>query len=505
MINDDLGTPAGAGAATPSATVVTTPKEQRRAQASSFLGSAVEYYDFLLYAAAAGLVFPELFFSDLDHGTGVLLSYLTLFTGYISRPVGGLLFGHFGDKFGRKRMLVITLLVMGVISMVIGLMPTAASIGIAAPILLAVLRLVQGLAVGGEWAGAMLMAGEHSGTESKGLGASLAVAGAPFGAVMATLVLALTSGFTGDAFVEWGWRIPFLLSAVVVAVGLYMRTRVSESPEFEAARKRGEVHTGLPLAVLFTSYRRTVVLGSLAVMAPLFVQGLLAVFMVPYVVEGGAVSQEAALYMLTLSNFVHVFTIPLSAWLSDRVGRKRVMVGGAVFSALAIWPMFMLFDSQNAVLITLAFLVGNPLIQASMYGPVGAYLSELFEPTARYSGVSLTYQLGSLLGAGLARLVAQRLVTDSAGTVHLAWYIVGARHQCGSRPALPPGRGPLRADRRGEGGAAGVRPRLTGPLTGRVLLVGAAVRLSSPAWPGCRRSRPRRRPRRCRSRGAAAG
>lgn len=223
-----------------------------------------------------------------------------------------------------------------------------------------------------------------------------------------------------------GWRIPFLLSAVVVAVGLYMRTRVSESPEFEAARKRGEVHTGLPLAVLFTSYRRTVVLGSLAVMAPLFVQGLLAVFMVPYVVEGGAVSRESALYMLTLSNFVHVFTIPLSAWLSDRIGRKPVMIGGAVFSAVAIWPMFLLFDSQNAVLITLAFLVGNPLIQASMYGPVGAYLSELFEPTARYSGVSLTYQLGSLLGAGLAPLVAERLVTASTGTVHLAWYIVGA-------------------------------------------------------------------------------
>ena len=410
----------------PPAIVTTTPAERRRAQSSSFLGSAVEYYDFLLYAAAAGLVFPELFFSGLDHGTGVLLSYLTLFTGYLSRPVGGLLFGHFGDKFGRKNMLIITLLVMGIVSMVIGIMPTASTLGVAAPILLAVLRLVQGLAVGGEWAGAMLMSGEHATTETKGFGASLAMAGAPFGAVMATLILAMTSGLTGDAFLEWGWRIPFLLSAVVVAVGLYMRTRVSESPEFEAARKRGEVHTGLPLGVLFTSYRRTVVLGSLAVMAPLFVQGLLAVFMVPYVVAAGAVSQETALYMLTLSNFVHIFAIPLFAWVSDRLGRKRVMISGAAFSAVAIWPMFMLFDSGNAALVAIAFLVGNPLIQASMFGPVGAYLSELFEPTARYSGVSLTYQVGSLLGAGLAPLVAERLVTDSAGTTHLAWYIVGA-------------------------------------------------------------------------------
>lgn len=420
MINDDLTTPA------PAAIVTTTPAERRRAQSSSFIGSAVEYYDFLLYAAAAGLVFPDLFFSGMDHGTGVLLSYLTLFTGYLSRPIGGLLFGHFGDKIGRKQMLVITLLVMGIVSMVIGLMPTAATLGIAAPILLAVLRLIQGLAVGGEWAGAMLMSGEHSTTGTKGFGASLAMAGAPFGAVMATLVLALTSGFTGDAFTEWGWRIPFLLSAVVVAVGLYMRTRVSESPEFEAARKRGEVHTGLPLAVLFTEYRSTILFGSLAVMAPLFIQGLLAVFMVPFVVDSGAVSRETALYMLTASNFVHIFTIPAFAWLSDRVGRKQVMVAGAAFSAIAIWPMFMLFGSGNSTLIALAFLVGNPLIQASMYGPVGAYLSELFEPTARYSGVSLTYQMGSLLGAGLAPLVAQRLVTDSAGTSQLAWYIVGA-------------------------------------------------------------------------------
>lgn len=387
MINDDLTTPA------PAAIVTTTPAERRRAQSSSFIGSAVEYYDFLLYAAAAGLVFPDLFFSGMDHGTGVLLSYLTLFTGYVSRPIGGLLFGHFGDKLGRKKMLVITLLVMGIVSMVIGL---------------------------------MLMSGEHSTTGTKGFGASLAMAGAPFGAVMATLVLALTSGFTGDAFTEWGWRIPFLLSAVVVAVGLYMRTRVSESPEFEAARKRGEVHTGLPLAVLFTEYRSTILFGSLAVMAPLFIQGLLAVFMVPFVVDSGAVSRETALYMLTASNFVHIFTIPAFAWLSDRVGRKQVMVGGAAFSAIAIWPMFMLFGSDNPTLIALAFLVGNPLIQASMYGPVGAYLSELFEPTARYSGVFLTYQMGSLLGAGLAPLVAQRLVTDSAGTSHLAWYIVGA-------------------------------------------------------------------------------
>ena len=424
MINDDLRSTAPA--APPAALATSTPTERRRAQASSFLGSAVEYYDFLLYAAAAGLVFPELFFTGMDQGVAILLSYLTLFTGYISRPIGGLLFGHFGDKIGRKRMLFITLMVMGLVSISIGLMPTAGSIGIAAPILLALMRLLQGFAVGGEWAGAMLMSMEHSKSESRGIGASIAMAGAPFGAVLATLVLALTSSATGDAFLEWGWRVPFLLSAIVVAVGLYLRTQVSESPEFEAARERGEVHTGLPVAILVTKYRRAVLLGTLGVMAPLFIQSLLAVFMVPYVVEAGVVTRETALYMLTLSNFVHVFTIPFFAWVSDRVGRRRTMVAGAVFSAVAIWPMFALFDSSSPTLVAIAFLVGNPLIQASMFGPVGAYLSEMFEPTARYSGVSATYQLGSLLGAGLAPLVAQELVTADAGTRDLGLYIVAA-------------------------------------------------------------------------------
>lgn len=417
MSTDDLAPPAIA---------ISTPAARRRAQSSSFLGSAVEYYDFLLYAAAAGLVFPDLFFSGMDHKVGVLLSYLTLFTGYLSRPVGGLIFGHFGDKVGRKKMLVITLLVMGLVSMAIGVMPTAATLGVAAPILLAVLRLIQGVAVGGEWAGAMLMSGEHAQVGTKGFGASLSMAGAPFGAVMATLVMAFTSGMTGQAFLTWGWRVPFLLSALVVAIGLYLRVRVSESPEFEAARERGEVHTGLPLGILMRNYRSSVLLGSLAVMAPLFIQSLLAVFMVPYVVDGGAVSRDTALYMLTLSNGIHVFAIPFFAWLSDRLGRKQVMISGAIFSVLAIWPMFALFDSASPVLIAVAFIVGNPLIQASMYGPVGAYLSDLFEPGARYSGVSVTYQLGAVLGAGLAPLVAEQLVSDAAGTTHLAWYIVGA-------------------------------------------------------------------------------
>lgn len=419
--------PPDAAAASPTSTA-----DRRRAVASSFLGQTVEYYDFLLYGAAAGLVFPKLFFTGLNPGLALLLSYLTLFTGYVARPLGGLLFGHFGDKYGRKKMLIITLMMMGIVSFVVGLMPTAATIGVAAPILLAVLRVIQGFAVGGEWAGAMLMSMEHTAEGKRGLGASIAMAGAPFGAVMATLVLGLFAGLPDEQFLAWGWRLPFLFSVVVVILGLFLRRRVSESPDFEAARERGDVHTGLPIATLFTKYPREVILGSFAAAAPLFVQGLLAVFMVPFVVSQGAMDRGTALMWLTLSNFVHIFTIPFFAWLSDRFGRKQVMIAGAALAIVLIWPMFGMFNSGNATLVGLAFLVGNPLIQAAMFGPLGAFLSELFDTGSRYSGVSASYQLGSLLGAGLAPIVGTALVNPSGGIppaqglAHLAWFIMGA-------------------------------------------------------------------------------
>ncbi|WP_051215579.1 MFS transporter [Granulicoccus phenolivorans] len=406
--------------------VTSTPAERRRAIASSFLGSTVEYYDFLLYAAAAGLVFPKLFFQGVEPGVATMLSYLTLFTGYLARPLGGMLFGHFGDKFGRKNMLVITLLMMGLVSIAVGLMPTAQTIGVAAPILLTVLRVIQGFAVGGEWAGAMLMSMEHSKSGSKGLGASISVAGAPFGAVLSTLVLALFSTLPQDQFLSWGWRIPFLLSAVIVIIGLFMRTRVTESPEFEQARREGKLHTGLPIAKLFKEHGGQVFLGSFAVMASLFIQGLLASFMVPHVVATGVATQSETLLMLTASNVLHVFAIPFFAWLSDKFGRKQVMLAGAALCIVLVFPMFALFNSGNFWLVALGFIVGNPLMQASMYGPVGAYLSELFDTGSRYSGVSATYQLGSVLGAGLAPIVGQWLVVPkgSSDTTKLAIYII---------------------------------------------------------------------------------
>lgn len=405
-----------------------SPRDSRRALVSSFLGSTVEYYDFLLYGAAAGLVFPALFFPEtMDPVLGSTLSFIILLAGYVSRPIGGILFGHFGDKFGRKNILVITLMMMGLVSVAIGLMPTYATIGVAAPLILVALRVIQGLAVGGEWAGATLMAAEHVGQNRRGLAASIAVTGGPTGSVLATLVLALFAGLPDDQFLSWGWRVPFLLSAALVIVGLFMRYRVTESPDFAKARAAGEVHTGTPILRVLKKYPASTVYGILAAAGPLFMQALLAVWIVPYVAAQGVVPRQDALYMLTFSSVVHIFAIPFFAWLSDRFGRRPVMLVGGLVSVVLVFPMFALFNSDSYWLVALGFLVGNPIIQASMYGPIGAFLAEKFETQDRYTGVSLTFQLGSVLGAGTAPLMANWLVGlgNGGGTSNIAWYFIG--------------------------------------------------------------------------------
>ncbi|MFZ6040146.1 MFS transporter [Vibrio natriegens] len=392
-------------------------RESRRAVISSYLGSTVEYYDFLLYGSAASLVFPALFFSDLDPGLGIILSFLTLATGYIARPIGGLLFGHFGDKYGRKQILFITLMVMGIVSILIGLLPTYQTIGIAAPIALLLLRILQGLAVGGEWAGATLMAMEHSGKKSKGLGASIAVSGGPSGAVLATLVLGAFSLMPEEQFMSWGWRIPFLLSALLVVIGLYLRHRVTESPDFEQAKAKEAQQSesaSVPIVELFRSSSKEIGLGTLSGIAPLFIQSLLATFALTYAVSIGH-SRSDALLMLTIANTLHIFTIPLMAAISDRYGRRPVMLTGVVLGMILIWPMFELISHENPWMMLLGFIIGNPIIQAVMYGPMGAFISEKFTTRTRYTGLSLTYQLTSLIGAGFTPIIAQALLEQAGG------------------------------------------------------------------------------------------
>lgn len=423
-MNDSTG--AQTAPSTASAPKVITGKDKRRALVSSFLGSTVEYYDFLLYASAASLVFPHLFFSDLNQGLGMVLSFVILLAGYIARPVGGLVFGHLGDKYGRKNILFVTLMMMGFVSIAIGLMPTYAQVGVAAPIILTVLRIVQGLAVGGEWAGAALMAAEHVGERNRGFAASVAAAGGPSGAVLATLVLALFSGLPQEHFFSWGWRIPFLFSAALVVIGLYLRYRVTESPHYEEARAQGEVHTGVPLGRLFTQYPKETLLGILTGVSTLFLQSLMAVIMVPYVVSTGAMSQQHALFALTLANFATMLAVPAYAVLSDRLGRKPVLLLGAVVCLVLVFPMFAMFNSGSPLLITLAFLVGNPIMQAAMMGPLAAHYAEKYATRDRYTGVSVCYQGASVLGAGTAPLMANWLLhlDNGLGTTNVAIYFV---------------------------------------------------------------------------------
>ncbi|MBV7292269.1 MFS transporter [Corynebacterium sp. TAE3-ERU16] len=434
-------TPAGtdptALAATASAVVPESadPRERRRAVLSSFLGSTVEYYDFLLYAAAAGLVFPKLFFGSLSPELGTTLSFLILLIGYISRPIGSMAFGHFGDKYGRKNVLVVTLLTMGLVSVTIGLMPSADKIGVAAPIILVVLRTVQGLAVGGEWAGATLMAMEHSKRKNKGFGASLAIAGGPAGAVLSTLVLAVFSKISGDNFAnperyfvtDWGWRVPFLFSAGIVMFGLYLRSRVTESPEFEAARREGRVHTGVPLVKMLQDSPRELVLGSLAGMAGLFIQGLQASFMVPYIVRQSAdsadpISRGDALMMLTIGSVVAIFVMPGLAALSDRFGRRRVMLLGGLVSVVGLWIVLRMIQTGDPSNVWIGMILMVCVVQPAQYGPIGAFLSEKFDPAHRYTGAGITFQVSAILGAGTAPLVANRLMGTNADLTPVAIY-----------------------------------------------------------------------------------
>ncbi|WP_432514729.1 MFS transporter [Kineococcus sp. SYSU DK001] len=401
---------------------------QRRARAAAFIGSTMESYDFLLYGASAGLVFPALFFADLDHGLAVVLSYVSLAAGYAGRPLGGLLFGHFGDRLGRKRMLVITMVVTGGVSVLMGLLPGYAVLGALAPVLLVSLRVVQGIAVGGEWAGAALMSMESSDVRRRGFAGSLSASGGPFGTVVATLVLGLFAALSGDQFTTWGWRVPFLLSAVIVVTGLVLRLRVAESVEFVAARSRRDAAPRrAPLVQVLKDHPRDLVLGTLAVIATLGVQGLLGVFMIPLVVENGAMSRETVLYVLAGTLLLTAVLVPVWALLSDHLGRRPVMLAGGVLGVLLAWPMISLLRSPSATLVVLGFLVGNSLLIPIVFGPLAAFLSEKFPVESRYTGFAVTYQFGALLGSGIMPLVASQLMPDAtASPVPLIAFVIGS-------------------------------------------------------------------------------
>ncbi|GAA4784628.1 MFS transporter [Actinomycetospora chlora] len=394
----------------------------RRAVLSSYLGSVIEYYDFLLYATASAVVFAKVFFSTLDPLVGTVASFGTLATGYLARPLGGVLFGHFGDRVGRKKMLVVTMTLMGVVSVLIGVLPTYAQIGVWAPVLLVLLRVLQGVAVGGEWGGAVLMSAEHA-TSRRGLWASFTNAGAPSGMVLSTAALAGAAAIAGEAgFLAWGWRLPFLASAVLLAVGLFVRARVEETPVFARANADATPATP-PLLEVLRRHPRNLLLSIGIGFGAFVAQGVLTTFVIAYAVQAGF-PRPTVLNALTVSSVVAVVGIIGFAALSDRVGRRPVVLVGAL--AMAVWGflLFPLVDSGSTALLVLGVVVGQGVVHAAMYGPLAALYTELFSTRSRYTGASLGYQVAGI-GAGLGPVVFATLLQGTGSALWVS-IVIGA-------------------------------------------------------------------------------
>ncbi|MGF6573634.1 MHS family shikimate/dehydroshikimate transporter-like MFS transporter [Paraburkholderia sp. GAS333] len=398
-----------------------------RAAMASFVGAVMDWYDFYVYGLVAALVFPHLFFPASNPSTGTLLTFATFGVGFVARPLGGVVFGHFGDKVGRKAMLVITLALMGLGTTLVGLLPTYESVGVAAPLMLVGLRFVQGFAVGGEWGGATLMAIENCPEDRRGFFGSFVQVGSFVGLLVATGVVSLINLLTTDTqFLSWGWRIPFLLSVVVVGAGYWVRRSVDESMEFKEEVKSGESEP-IPLVAAFRAHPWSFLAIIAMRLAELVSFYGVTVFALNYGVKTFGISRGALLNATMLIGVVAIFLIPLMGALSDRIGRRPVYVTGALIGALGAFPMFWALESGNLLFICLAFvLIGNFCcnLVVSVQQPL---FSEMFSPAFRYSGAGFAYQLASAVAGGLTPLISAVLVIqDNGGYTSVAGYMVGA-------------------------------------------------------------------------------
>lgn len=397
-----------------------SPKEMRRILFSSFLGTAVEYYDFILYATAAGLVFNQVFFSGLDPALALFVSFGTLAVGYVARPLGGFIFGHLGDKFGRKTILVGTVLIMGIASTLIGLLPTTEQIGVWAPILLVTLRIFQGLAVGGEWGGAMLLAFENSKRESRGFASAFAYMGAPAGTILGTLVLSAMSTLPQEQFLSWGWRVPFVFSAVLMMLAIYIRMQVSESRVFKDISDKAESRKRkVPAAELFREHPRSLLIAVGSGLSGQMAQGLMGAWALSYAVQQAVLAQTEVLNMKALAGVGTIAMIIIASRLSDRLGRKRVLIWGNIAAIALAFPVMALLEMGSTAAFLLAIFLGLSVVQGFTAGPYGAFVGELFPTSVRYSGTSIGYQLASTLGAGFTPMIATALVMAGGGSLWL--------------------------------------------------------------------------------------
>ena len=410
-------------------TTATDPRVIRKVVTSALIGATIEWYDFFLYGVVAGIVFSKLYFPSDDPLISTLLAYTTFAVGFVTRPLGGVIFGHFGDRVGRKSILVVTLMIMGVSTFLIGLLPTHAQIGVAAPILLLLLRVAQGIGLGGEWGGAVLMAYEYAPKEKRGFYASLPQVGLAIGLFMASGVVALLSWLcTEEQFMAWSWRIAFLISGLMVAVGMYIRLHVKETPEFAAVKARN-AETAIPFMDMMRRYPGNVLKG----MGARYIDGVFfnvfGVFSISYLTSTLQISRTDALIGVMVAAVVMCFTIPLFGRLSDRMGRSRVYLWGSLITAVSAFPAFWLMahSGGNVLLIWIAIVVPFGILYAAVYGPEAALFCDLFDAKVRYTGISFVYQFSGIFASGITPIIATALVKTADGSPWLVClYVVFA-------------------------------------------------------------------------------
>jgi MFS family permease len=397
--------------------------QRLRAVFASTIGTSIEWYDFFLYGTAAALVFPKLFFPSSSAYTGILLSYGTQFVGFAARPIGAAIFGHFGDRIGRKATLVVTLMLMGIGTFLIGVLPTHATIGLAAPILLTVLRLIQGIGVGGEWGGSVLISMEWGSVKRRGFMASWPQLGVPLGLLASTGMVKLMTKTTGSNFENWGWRVPFLVSGILVGIGLYIRLRVMESPDFVAAKKDEVVHK-LPVLEVIKTQPREILTSAFVRMSEQAPFYLFITFVLTYGTTKAGFSKDQLLNDTLVAAAIGLISVPFFGYLSDIIGRRLMYGLGIVATGVFAFPYFGLLNTQHAGMALLAIVVS--LIAHDMqYGPQAALIAENFGTNLRYSGAGLGYQLASVIAGGPAPLIAAHILEDTNSSVGISWYIVG--------------------------------------------------------------------------------
>ncbi|MHC3124631.1 MFS transporter [Acinetobacter sp. GN11] len=396
----------------------------RLAGISSMVGTTIEWYDFFIYGAAAALIFNKLFFPNLDPLTGVLAAFATYAVGFIGRPLGGIVFGHFGDKIGRKSMLLLTLVMMGIPTVLIGLLPTYEHIGYWATVCLVILRFVQGMAMGGEWGGAVLMAVEHAPEGRKGFWGSLPQASSGGGLMLASLALGAVSLLPEEALFSWGWRLPFLASILLLAVGWYIRTKVPESPDFEKVKGQAK-EIKVPALQVFKKHPRqliTIIIARAAENAWFYIA---STFALAYTTTQLGIPRSDILFATICGAFFIMIMTPLCGYLSDKVGQRNMFMFGLFLLALYCYPFFIMLNTKDPVLVWTAIVLAIGFVFPIMYAPQSQLFAREFPPEIRYSGISISVQFAGVLGGGIAPLIATKLLSIGNGSPNLITFYIG--------------------------------------------------------------------------------